>query len=142
MWIIMNKKYFMIFFRQLLTKEYKQVAKRQMVRLQLSEKKSKESQTRLISWYWKWKPTSRKHLITYNIHLWIMFSYNWLVIIWRGGSFVIECSRSRGWKNFRRRWTWGEGGSWKLDTFHGRHMCIIPKYTTVFRKSHGNRSIS
>ena len=24
-------------------------------------------------------------LITHNSHLWIMFSFNWLIIIWRGG---------------------------------------------------------
>ena len=34
-------------------------------------------------------------------------------------------SKVNGWKNFEHRWTrvWG---SWKLDSFHGRHMCIIP----------------
>ena len=45
----MNKKHFMIFFRQMLTQEYKQAAKKQKVRLQLNEKKSKESQTRLTN---------------------------------------------------------------------------------------------
>ena len=51
------------------------------MRLQLNEKKSKKSQTRLMSWYWK--PTWTKDLIRYNIHPWIMFFFNWLVIIWR-----------------------------------------------------------
>ena len=53
-----------------------------------------------------------------------MFSLKWLVIIWKGGgSFETGHPRSRQWKNFGRRWTWG---SWKLDNFHGRHLCIIP----------------
>ena len=37
-----------------------------------------------MSWYWKQKPTWRKNLTTYNSHPWIMFCFNWLVIIWRG----------------------------------------------------------
>ena len=41
-----------------------------------------ESQTSLMSWHWKRKPTWRKNLITYNSYPWIMFSFNWLVIIW------------------------------------------------------------
>ena len=68
---------------QLHTQEFK-ATKKQIVRLQLNEKKSKESQTRLMSWYWKRKVTWRKDLITYKSHPWIMFSFNWLVIIWRG----------------------------------------------------------
>ena len=52
-----------------------------LVRLQLNEKKS--GQERLISLYWKWKSTWRKDLVTDNSHLWIMFSFNWLFIIWR-----------------------------------------------------------
>ena len=54
----------------------------------------------------KTKIDLKKRLITYNRHPWIMFSFNWLVIIWRGGSsFAIGSPRSRGWSNFRRRWT-------------------------------------
>ena len=56
-----------------------------IVGLQLNEKKSTESQTRLMSWYWKGKSTWRKDLTTYDSHPWIMFYFNWLVIIWRGG---------------------------------------------------------
>ena len=79
--------------------------------LQLDKKKSIESQARLMSWYWKWKPTWRKGLITYSSHPWIMFSFNWLVIIWRGGcSFEIGHTRSRGWKNFGPNWKIGVGG--------------------------------
>ena len=75
-----------------------------------------------------WLITDIKDLITYNSHPWIMFSFNWLVIICRGkggGSFEIGRPRSTGWKDFGRKWTRGVGGSWKLDNFHGRHMYII-----------------
>ena len=100
-----------------------------IVGLQLNEKKSTESQTRLMSWYWKGKSTWRKDLTTYDSHPWIMFYFNWLVIIWRGGrgggSLETGRPRSREWKKFGRGWTRGVGESWKLGNFHGRHMCII-----------------
>ena len=78
-----------------------------------------------MSWYWKQKPTWRKDLITYNSHPCIMFSFNWLVIIWRGG-FVWNWTCKV--KRMEELWTYidkGGDGSWKLDNFHGRHMCII-----------------
>ena len=81
--------------------------RKQIVRLQLNKKKSKESQTRLMSWYWKSKPTWRKDLVTYN------------------SSFEIGRPRSREWKNFGQCWTRGVG-SRMFDNFHGRHMCILP----------------
>ena len=62
-------------FGQLHTQQYK-VTKKKVLRFQLNEKKSKESKTILMSWYRKRKPTRRKDLITYNIHPWIMFSFN------------------------------------------------------------------
>ena len=108
-------------FGQLQTQGYK-ATKKQIVRYQLNEKKSKESQTRLMSWYWKRKLTWKKDLITYNSHPWIMYSFNWLVIIWRGEegggvlSFEIRHPRSTGWRNFGRKWTRG-WESWKLDNF-------------------------
>ena len=43
-------------FGQLHTEDYKATEK-QLVRLLLNEKKSKEGQTRLMSWNWKRKPT-------------------------------------------------------------------------------------
>ena len=80
-----NWKTFRDIFGQLQTQEHN-ATKKQIVRLQLNEKKSKESQTRLISWYWKRKPTWRKDLITYNSHPWIMFfPFIWLVIFWSEG---------------------------------------------------------
>ena len=42
------------------------------------------------------------------------------------GSFGNWRPRSRGWKNFRRRWTSGIGGLENWTNFHGRHMCIVP----------------
>ena len=87
------------------------------MRLQLNEKKSKGSQTRWLSWYWKRKPTWRKDLITYKSYPWIILFFNWFVIIWKEwggggsqGSFEIGRSRSRGRKNSGRRWTRGLGG--------------------------------
>ena len=69
----------------------------------------------------------KANLLTYNSHPSIMFSFNWLIIIWkwgRGNMFEIGCSRSRGWKNFGRRWTreWGvikiEQFSWTSYVLH------------------------
>ena len=88
----------------------KSIKQRKSSRLQLNENKSNESQTRLMSWYWKRKPTWRKDLITYNIHPWIMFSFNWLVSFGEGCSFELGRPTSRGWKNFGRRWTRVVGG--------------------------------
>ena len=49
---------------------------------------SSSSQTRLMSWYRKWKLIWRKDLITYNSYPWIMFSFNLLFFIWRGRGFI------------------------------------------------------
>ena len=49
-------KAFLDIFGQLHRLEYKDT-KKQIVRRQRNEKKSKEDQTRLMSWYWKRKPT-------------------------------------------------------------------------------------
>ena len=85
-----------------------------------------------MSWFWKGKSTWRKELITYNSHSWIMFSFNWLVINWRGwvrlkldvqdqgGGRIIGVVGQRG------------RGSGKLDNFYGRHMCIIPKKNQAY----------
>ena len=51
-------------------------------------KKSMDDQTRLMRWYWKRRPIWRKGLITYNSHPRIMFLFNWLVIMRKGGGFV------------------------------------------------------
>ena len=71
-----NEKHFVIFLDNCTHKSIK--------RIQLNEKKSKISHIGLRRWYWKWKPTWRKDVITYNSNPWILFSFNWLVIIWRG----------------------------------------------------------
>ena len=62
-----------------------------------------------------------------NSHPWIMFSFNWWFINWRGGggSFEIGHPRSRGQRILDVDGQ-GDEGSWKLDNFHGCHMCIIP----------------
>ena len=90
-----------------------------------NEKKWKKSQTWLMSLYWKRKPTWKKDLITYSSYPWIMF---FLMIGYylergvrlkldvqgQGGERVLDIDGQGGW------------GSWKLDNFHGRHMCSIP----------------
>ena len=83
MWIIISKRHFAIFLDNCTFKS--KATKKQIVRLQLNENKSQGSQTRLMRWYWKRKSTWRKDLITYNSHPWIVLSFNWLVIIWKGG---------------------------------------------------------
>ena len=83
------------------------------------------------------KPCSAKHWYIIDKELIMSFVDNIIVILGssflltdyllfrEGGSFEIGRSRSRGWKNFGRRWT----GRWrvlKLDNSYIRHMCIIP----------------
>ena len=74
--------------------------------LQLNEKKSVESHTRLMSWYWKQKPTWRKDLLIYISHSWIMFSgYHLergrgrlkLYVQGQGGKIVLVVSGQGGW---------------------------------------------
>ena len=51
-----------------------------------------------------------------------------MVIIWRRGEgFTWNLtSKVKGVKEFWKLMDKEVGGSWKLDNFHGRHMCIIP----------------
>ena len=56
-----------------------------------------------MSWYCKRQPTWRKDLITYNGKTWMMFSFNWLVIIWRRGSFL--WNRTPKFKGVEQSWT-------------------------------------
>ena len=108
MWMLINKRHFVIFLDNVWSHE------KAGSEASAKWKKPKESQTRLMSWYWKGKPTWRKDLITYNSHPWIMLSFNCLVIIWRRGRVVwlFETGRQslREWENVGRRWTRGIGG--------------------------------
>ena len=120
-------------FGQLHTQEFK-ATKNQVVRIQLNEKKWKESQTFSMSLYWKQKPTWREGLITYNSHPRIMFSFKGLVMIWREGvCFKLDIQSQEGKRISdivgQRGWR-----SWKLDSFPGRYMCIIPYFTQCFRR--------
>ena len=72
-------KTFRDIFGQLHTQEYK-ATKEKMLRLQLNEKNAKESQTRLMTWYWIRKSTWRNDLTTYNSHPCFMLSIDLLVI--------------------------------------------------------------
>ena len=127
MWIIISKKHFVIFLDNCTHKGIKATTN-QIVRLQPDEMKSKKSQTRLMSWCLKRKPTWRNDLITYNSHPWIMF---FLKLIdyhsERGGIVWNWPSKVKGVKEFWTLMDKGGGkGSRKLDNFNGRHMCIIP----------------
>ena len=84
MWIIINKRHFLIFLDNSTHKTIKPGRRRYNSEVSVNGKKSKKSQTRLMGWYWRRKPTWRKDLITFNSHPWTIFSFNWLVIIWRG----------------------------------------------------------
>ena len=55
-----------------------------------------------------------------------MFSFNWLVIIWRGESRLKLDFQGHGGGKILDVDGQGGGGSSKLDNFHGRHMYIIP----------------
>ena len=50
---------------------------------------------------------------------------SWFVWESERGSFKIGRPRSRAWKILDVDGQ-GVGGSWKLDNFHGRLMCIVP----------------
>ena len=108
--------------------------------LQLNGKKSMENKKRLMSWYWKQKPTWRKDLIAYRSHPWIMFSFNLIGYhlrkrrTGRGDSFKIGRPRRRECENFGRSWIRGVS---KFDNFHRRHMVIIPNYVV---KLYGRKS--
>ena len=69
-----------------------------------------------------------KDLISYNSHPWIMFSFNLLVIIWRGG-FVWDWTskvKGRGGRgNVGRRWTRRVGGLENWTIFMDV-LCVSP----------------
>ena len=53
-----------------------------------------------------------------------MFPLNWLAIIWRGGGIRLKLD-VQGEGGGRILDVAGKGGwgSWKLENFHGHHMC-------------------
>ena len=99
-------------------------------------KEVSEQPDRIVSWYWKRKPTWRKDLITYNSHPRIMFPFNWLAIIWRvrKGDWNWT-SKVKGWKNLERSWTRRVGG--KLDFM----LSKIYAYFMLFLKFMLSKSI-
>ena len=74
--------------------------KKWIVRLQLNEKKSKESKTRLMGWYWKANLKEGRIICNKVVILGLRF----LLIHWlsygEGALFKTGRPRSRGWKNF------------------------------------------
>ena len=106
--------------------------------LQLNGKKSIESQTRLMSWNWKQESTWRKDLITYNSHHWIMFYFNWLVIIWReresgGGRWgcLKLCVQGQGDGRILDIAGQGRWGIWKIGQFSWTSHVYRPWETCV-----------
>ena len=72
--------------------------------------------------------------------MWRYLNLNVLILlVYMHGAFVVQWFFGQGWrwvgdrgdgsfrKDFEIKWTVG-GGSWKLDNFHGRHMCAVPKW--------------
>ena len=118
-----KQKKFCNIFGQLHAQEYN-ATKKKVVRLHLNEKDSKKSQTGLMSWYRKRKPTWRTDLITYHSHPWIMFSFNWFVIIWiLGGGFVWDwISKFNGVENFG--YNGQEGGGLENWTIFMDVICV------------------
>ena len=96
----MNKRLFMVFLDNCTNMSIKPQETDSEASANWKEVKGKPE--RLMSWYWKQKPTWRKALITYNSPLWIMCSFNWLVIIGegdrgRGGGWLFEIGCPRSW---------------------------------------------
>ena len=106
-------------FEQLHTQEFG-ATKMQIVRLQLNEKKWKENESWLMSLYWKRKPTWKKDLVI----IWREKVCLKLDVQGQGGELILDLDGQGG-----------GGGSWKLNNFHGRHMCIIPNIKSVNVKS-------
>ena len=67
-------------------------------------------------------------MMSYSSHPWIMFSVNWLVIIWSGGGEVCLKLDVQGQEGGRILDVDGQVGgvSWKLFNFDEHYMCIIP----------------
>ena len=104
-----------------------------IVRLQLNEKKSMESQTELMGWYWNRKPTWRKDMITYNSHPWIVFSFNRLVLFGEG-EFVWSWTSKVKWvEESGRRWTRKGGEVMKIGQFSWTSYVYHP-YSKLTKK--------
>ena len=137
MWIIIYKRHFLIFLDNCTHKSIRPRWRRYNSKASAKWKEVKGKSDRLIDWYWKLKLTCRKVMIIYNSHPWIMLSFNWLVIIWRerrggggGGGRVVRCRKldlqGQGVEEFWTQINKQGWGSWKMNNFHGLHMCIIP----------------
>ena len=68
----------------------------------------------------------------------ILFSFNWLIIIWRGGDlFETGSPRSRGWKFLGRSWTRGWGflgiGQFSWTSYVYRPLSEVTRLTSISR---------
>ena len=108
LWIIINKRHFMIFLNNWTHKRM----------------------NKINEFILKTKTDLKEGLDNRNRHPLIMFSFNWLIIIWRaevrlkldvqgqGGGRILDVDGQGRW------------GVLKLDNFHGRHMFIILYWAT------------
>ena len=98
--------------------------KKQTVRFKLNERgQRKDGQDELIM---KRKSTWRKDLITYNNHLGLCFPLiDWLSLERSGWLRLKLDVQGQGGGRTLDADGQGGGGSWKLDKFQGRLMCII-----------------
>ena len=99
-----------------------------------------ESQTKLMSWYWEQKLTWGKDLITCNVHPWIMFSFNWLVIIWRwfveGGGRGVIWNWTLKVKWVEEFWTQLDKGLGGLENFPiFMDVICVSSITSLLKKS-------
>ena len=56
----------------------------------------------------------------------VFISIDWLSFGERGGVRLTLDVQGRGRETFWTQLDKGGEGSWKLDNFHGRHMCFVP----------------
>ena len=94
-----------------------------------------------LSWSWKRKPTWRNYLITYNAIYNVFFDLTGYHMETGGRSLKLEVQGQRTGRILDVDGQ-GDGESWKLESFRGLHMWIVPKgssfydfWSAVFEKS-------
>ena len=90
-WIIIDKRHLLYIW----TTAHTRVKEKTDIEASVKWKEVKGKSDKINELILKTKLTWTKDLITYNSHPWIIFSFNWLVIIWRRrDSFEIGRPRS------------------------------------------------
>ena len=109
MWIIINKTHFFIFSDYCTHKSIKPQRRRYNSEASAKWKEVKEKPDNINELILKTKAD--------NSHPWIIYFFNWLVIIWRRGVMWNWMSKIKGVKSFERKWTRGVGGVMKIGQF-------------------------